>query len=235
MSSLGFIASGLPAAANTTQIGASQIGRSFSLNQFTTVTNTANSCLLPLTPVSGQSCKVRNDSTTFFPLNVFPQIGGQINSLGLNAQYIIPVGGIVEFLSIGSLTWLIASQSNAQLLEPVNITSVAATATLTPVQCGIVRVTSAAADYTIELPTLQVGLRYHIVIAVTAGTNSVTIDSGVNLIKSFICGQTTVQTCLASDIIRFDSTAIVGDYLDLYCDGSFWHGIAASNVAGAIV
>lgn len=234
MSSSGYIATGLAALVNAIQVGAYQILSNASLSQFTSVTATTNSCLLPLNPVYGQVCKIRNDSATFFPLNIFPQVGGTINGLGANVQYILPVGGLVELASIGGIAWLVTSQSNAQLVEPVNVTAIAVTGALTPAQCGIVNVTSAAANIVVTLPALQIGLRYHILIAATAGTNTVTVTSPAANIKSIICGAATLVTNIASTNIIYGTTAVAGDYIDLYCDGTFWHGIACANIAAAI-
>ena len=89
MSSSGFVSSGLVALANAVQAGALQLTANASFRQFSTCTTTNNSCLLPLLPSNGQTCKVRNDGAT--SLNVFPQVTGTINALAINAQYIVPL------------------------------------------------------------------------------------------------------------------------------------------------
>lgn len=235
MSSFGYVNSGLSALANATQTGAYQILNNAYLNQFTTVTAGAlNSCLLPLNPVNGEICKIRNDSATGVNLNVYPQVGGQINALGNNVAYVLQSGAIAEFISTGSLTWLVSNVANCQLIEQNAVTAIAATAAITPQECGIINVTSAAANIALTLPGLIAGLRYHICILATAGTNTVTVTATGAFIKSIICGAATLVTNAACTNIIYGTTAIAGDYLDLYCDGNFWHGIAVSNVAGAI-
>ncbi len=106
MSSSGYVNAGISALANATQVAAYQIPLVASFNQFTTVTAVLNSCLLPSNPSSGQICKIRNDSATGFSLNVFPQVAGQINSLGLNTAFVVAPGMQAEFVANGSITWL---------------------------------------------------------------------------------------------------------------------------------
>lgn len=125
MSSSGYVASGLTALVNATQVGALQLSSYAFLSQFSTVTNAANSCLLPINPSSGQVCRVRNDSATGFNLNVFPQVGGQINALGVNIAFLLPVGETAEFVSSGSFTWLTDSSFTPGVPIPAGVTATA--------------------------------------------------------------------------------------------------------------
>lgn len=236
MSSSGFVSSGLTALANAAQAAALQLLSNASLSQISTCTTTNNSCLLPVLPNNGQSCKVRNDGAA--PLNVFPQVGGTINALAANAQYIVPIGAVVQFTSNGTLAWYVSdglqSSGNSPALGNSQATAITATATLTAGNCGIINVTSAAANIVVSLPAPSAGLNYRICLAVTAGTNSVTVTATGALLKGILFGAATV---LAGNVVSTNyimgTTAIAGDYLDIFCDGAFWHVVGCTNAAAA--
>ncbi len=123
MSSSGYIASGLTAT-GTTQATALQLASNAYLNQVATITATNNGVLLPTNPVSGQICKVRNNNVSGINVSVYPQVGGLINSIGLNLPYVIPSSCVAEFISVSTLNWSTTSSSSDQgVAIPAGITA----------------------------------------------------------------------------------------------------------------
>ena len=236
MSSSGYVASALVALVNAVQAGALQLSSNAYLNVFGACTAAANSCLLPSLPYNGQVCKIRNDGAA--PLNFFSQVGGTINALAANADYIIPVGAVVEFVSNGSLAWYVSnglqSSGNSPAIGNAQATAVTGTGALAAKDCGIVNVTSAAANIVITLPAPAVGLNYRICLAATAGSNTVTVTATGVLLEGVLLG---AATLLAGNVTStsyiMGATAVAGDFLDLWCDGAFWHGLGFTNAAGA--
>ncbi len=123
MSSSGYIASGLTAT-GTTQATALQLASNAYLNQVATITATNNGVLLPTNPVSGQICKVRNNNVSGINVSVYPQVGGLINSIGLNLPYVIPSSCVAEFISVSTLNWSTTSSSSDQgVVIPAGVTA----------------------------------------------------------------------------------------------------------------
>lgn len=73
------------------------------VTRFTTVTTAADSATLP-TSVAGMSRTVANATAT--SMNVFPDVGGQINALGANTAFAVAAGKNVIFECTTALQWV---------------------------------------------------------------------------------------------------------------------------------
>ena len=124
-------------------------------------------------------------------------------------------------------------------LEPISLT--AATATLTKDHAGCEVFLNRAAGITVTLPAPDAGLRYRFIVG-TAPTTAYTIntDAGANII---VLGVNELEVDTSddgpydndADIVTFvANVAVVGDFLDLYCDGTKWYGRGQTNADGGI-
>src|SRR4051812_45850824 len=67
-------------------------------NQIGTCTSTNNAVLLPTSPYLGQYYKFRNDGAAY--CQIFPPVGGTINSLAANAAFLLAgKGGEVDIIA----------------------------------------------------------------------------------------------------------------------------------------
>lgn len=233
--SSGYVASGLSALANFTQVGAYQISSLAYLNQFTAVTAILNSCLLPINPSAGQICKIRNDSTTGNGLVVFPQVGGIISGFVANAQYVIAVGGVIEFTSIGSLNWVISSISNNQQIFAMT----AGGTIVTSMNGAVINATQAAGTITLPLAATAQGFRIRIqistsaagVLAISAGAASACIRGTV--IDATLAGALQIPVTNSS-AVNFIANNLNGSYLDFICDGVNYYVSGMTKMPGGI-
>ena len=105
---------------------------------------------------------------------------------------------------------------------------VGATVVLTAAQSGSVlinRSTSASPSWT--LPTAAVGLYYHFLVSNT--TTGFTITGGTMFAKANPNGASVTGTTVTNT----QGTAVIGDYLLLWCDGTSWRGLAQTGVFAA--
>lgn len=125
----------------------------------------------------------------------------------------------------------IANFGGATVLGNVPIVNVTTTTTLNIDQGGaIISVASAGASYTITLPAVATaaGVHYIIVLTSTAGSHSTTISAGSgNLNGGALTTSGGAGTCVfhpqvAGTSIAFNTTANVGDRIDIVCDGTSW-------------
>lgn len=241
MSSSGFVASGLLALANDTQVGALQLSSVANLNQISTCTTTNNSCLLPASVPNGFLCKIRNDSASGVSLNVFPQVGGVINALAANAPVFLPISGLAEFISIGGLNWLVSNASVFSGNSPATsaVLSVVGATSLTAANNGQIIMVSQASAYAITLPAVATaaGIKYKFILGI-ASANIVQINAttGTPVVGHSIVGPiagATINVGAGTLGVRYSTTCLVGDCIDCVCDGTNWfvRGTSASNVA----
>jgi len=99
--------------------------------------------------------------------------------------------------------------------------------------------TSAAANYVINLPAVSVaaGIKYKILNSVTAGTNTVTVQTGntsENKLQGLVVGGVTQVTCVGKHNIVFGTGSQVGDYVELECDGVNWAVRAWAQTGGSL-
>lgn len=246
MSSSGCVNLALTALANATQTAAVQLSSAAFLNQITVCTATNNSCLLPANPVNGQVCKVRNDSAAVAsvqtPLNIFPQVGGQINALAVNAAFTVQQGGLVEFIASGSLTWLIGNCSYSSNIQPMqNTTTIADQAgvalTLTTAQAGVVKIAAQSVALTLNIPTAvgNAGLHYRCELTGIAGqTITVTPAAGTcsGLLANNVPAAVTCLVCTAKANVAFTAAATAGSWVDFVSDGTNYTVYASGTLSG---
>tara|TARA_Y100000593_G_scaffold95052_1_gene198872 strand:+ start:6118 stop:7251 length:1134 start_codon:yes stop_codon:yes gene_type:complete len=102
---------------------------------------------------------------------------------------------------------------------------------------------SSAAHYTIQLPTVQAGLRYTFWWDAVDGTGDydVTIAQSTSdtndIVNVNIVAAGATETRIAADGVKFDSSAapVRGDKLELWSDGTYWYGWAHTNAAAVCV
>lgn len=112
--------------------------------------------------------------------------------------------------------------------SPVLSALVGATVALTASQSGgvfINRSTSGSPSWT--LPTAAVGLFYHFLVSSTSA--GFTITGGTMFAKANPNGASVTGTTVTNT----QGTAVVGDYLLLYCDGTSWRGLAQTGIFAA--
>jgi hypothetical protein len=246
MSSSGYVNAGLASVGASTHTGAKQLLSSAYLSQFTDVVlATHNSCLLPKNPISGQICKVRNDSFTGDSLYIFPQVGGLINPyLAVDTPYILASGNVAEFVCIGSLNWLLSSTSGfGQNVFNIGDMGAGAVGAVTVNETGIIHIpaqtTASLKVLTIPTATAYPGLYYKFIVtgdtlaedvafSPTAGTcNGVLINSITAGTESF--------TCSALAVVTMDANALTGSYIEFLSDGTDWIVTGFTNITGGWV
>lgn len=115
----------------------------------------------------------------------------------------------------------------------------AVTLTLTASQSGSVVVcNNAAALLTVQLPTATPGLNFKCVLNTAGGAQNVAVSvnggAGTGGMYGVIMGATTGVACINRSIVTFIAgTAIKGDSVSLYCDGTSWYVNAIGATAGA--
>ena len=134
------------------------------------------------------------------------------------------------------------------LQTPVNVAlgvdqvqpTITTTASLTNAQSGtVIPFNSAGANYIISLPATaatSAGVKFTIVNSVTAGTNSVTIQTfgSENKFQGIVFGAATQVTCVNKHNIVFGATSQVGDYITCESDGINWFVRAWAQTAAAL-
>ena len=109
-------------------------------------------------------------------------------------------------------------------------------ATLTPADSGKVFFLNAAGGGTVTLPALTAGVTLKFIVGATAPTTAWIIDSaeGDNISGNLVVNGAAVPA-VAEDQINFvASTAVSGDSIELYSDGSKWYVSGIGNAAGSI-
>jgi len=72
-------------------------------NQISVSTSANNAVVLPVNPLQGIAYSFRNDGVA--NLQVFPALGAQINSLGVNNSFSVPAGDIANILATSQTQW----------------------------------------------------------------------------------------------------------------------------------
>jgi hypothetical protein len=163
---------------------------------------------------------------------VYPQTGGQINSLTVSTgAYTLGVGAIVEFFSKDGLNWVTGPGGSATStgIPLLSYITYVANATVTPSQSGLViGLGTGAANYTITLPTAAAGLNYTFVCSTAAEAKTVTVTSTTALMygRSIAADATAVTTPLSATLTTnyiFGTSSVVGDSIGVKClDGTHW-------------
>ena len=92
------------------------------------------------------------------------------------------------------------------------------------------------AAFTVTLPADQEGLNFRFVLT-DAGSNDVKIDSGAsNGMKGFSMDPTTGINAIDNNLVQFASgTAVIGDYIECWNDGTTWWVESISSATNGIV
>ena len=124
------------------------------------------------------------------------------------------------------------------LSSPTIVVSAATTLTKDQSGCTVSADTSGA--YTITLPSLQPHLSYRFVARAVGALVAVTCGAG-NFVRGFVstsAGAAAQSAVVANGTthikVNFTATAVIGDYFDLYCDGTRWYVRGASQAAAGI-
>jgi hypothetical protein len=118
------------------------------------------------------------------------------------------------------------------------IMPITAAASITGTSSGcLITLTSAASNYILSLPAAasSAGVKFKIVLSVTARTNTVTIQTNAseNKLQGIVFGAATQVPCVNKHNLVFGTTAVVGDYVELESDGINWAVRAWAQTAGA--
>lgn len=108
--------------------------------------------------------------------------------------------------------------------------------------CGQTYFLSLAAGFAITLPAPQLGMRCKFIVATapTGGDYAIGTNGGANI---GVVSVNELETDTTEDgpsdddadaIALKANLAAKGDYLDVYCDGSFWHVIGQTRLDGAV-
>ena len=115
------------------------------------------------------------------------------------------------------------------------VTTPTAATTLTAAQSGSIVALAQAAGYAVTLPSPAAGLNYRFVVqALFATTDWVITSASANMygtimeagVLQAVAGATTINLELGADTI--------GDYIDLYSDGTYWY-VSGSTAQAASV
>lgn len=107
---------------------------------------------------------------------------------------------------------------------------------LTNADSGKVVILNAAAGAAITLPAKAAGLKYKFIVGASFATTSWTVTSaeGDNLQGSLIVAGLVVDVD-AADVITFVNTAEnIGDFVEVFCDGTSWHTFGNALTSGGI-
>ncbi len=95
----------------------------------------------------------------------------------------------------------------------------------------------------INLPAVQIGLHFRFMVkagAAALGFDVSIVPPTVATVYGLLITQGVTAITIAGAIqnasngVIFDSTAVTGDWLDVYCDGTYWHVSGMSQIAGGI-
>lgn len=146
------------------------------------------------------------------------------------AQFLntVAVTGASTFTGVATFTGTPVF-NGGQSIGPVVLSAlVGATVVLTAAQSGSVlinRSTSGSPSWT--LPTAAAGLYYHFLVSSTSA--GFTVTGGTVFAKANPNGASVTGTTLTNT----QGTAVIGDYLLLWCDGTSWRGLAQTGIFAA--
>ncbi len=243
VTTLGGLGLGLSALANNTNVAAYAIQPSQSFSQFTTVTVGAlNSCILPALLPPGVMFTIRNDSATAAQLNIFPPVGGQINTAGANVALALLVAGTVSIVSGGSnLFYTIVNQSVGAGFATSPIVTTAGATLLTIAQSGSLVTINNGAGYTITLPTPvgNAGVNYKFLQITAAQAHTVVIDSsGAGLLQGMwinVVGGGAASGVGGDRSLEFlTGASLRGDIASVVSDGAKWNIMGNTQAAAGM-
>ncbi len=135
----------------------------------------------------------------------------------------------------------VTPQQLANVLSPAEmVETLTAAKTLTNADHNKTFMLSLAGGFAVTLPALESGLRFKFFVATAPSGGAYTIVSagGADVIVAGV-NELEVDTgddgpySAAADTITFaDGVAVVGDYVELVCDGTKWYGHGQTNADG---
>jgi hypothetical protein len=133
-------------------------------------------------------------------------------------------------------TRTIVSVSNDPLRAKGVVEVLSAAQTLTAADSGKIFIMSAAAGKTITLPALEAGLSFKFIVGAAFGTSDWILDSaeGDNIEGVLIVNGASVIASGEDQVNFVNSAETVGDYAELYCDGTNWFVYGVGAAAGGI-
>lgn len=184
-------------------------------------------------------------SQTFSGLETFSNAGGVLitnptNQLTLGASSHTAIVNAVAPAAASQTYSINDPKANASFLMAQSI-STSAVLSLSVGQSGaLISASAASGAYSITLPAVAgaAGCRYKIVLN-TAGAHNVTVTSGAaNILCTIVNNNAGTPTFVAptakTNIIFASSTAIAGDYMEFWCDGTNYFGYASGSATSAI-
>jgi hypothetical protein len=164
--------------------------------------------------------------------------GLYINCTGTNVEAIkVDAGAVVfdETLTVTGATTLSSTLSYKQLTEVVTEANV-----ITAAESGSVFFLNAEAEFASTLPALAAGLHFTFIVTAAPSGAAYTIatNSGDNVIlgqaHSSTGGDADSETTGCDTINFVDGTAVVGDTVTVWCDGTNWFAHGFCNADGGI-
>jgi hypothetical protein len=223
-------------AAGLTAVGANSaaalvLNANARFNQVTTGASTTG-VRIPSSQPAGSVFEIRNDVAN--SINVYPPSSGVINTLLVDAPYVLPAYSTVKFVvassfvAAGPVTVPQVFTFADQLQSMKAKTPIAATQALLPSDAGVIFATAAAATV-LTLPASSVaGLHFKIVKS-AANAQTITVSStaadiiGTLSIASATAGNNAgILLNTARTSVIFAAGALIGDNLDLVSTGTNW-------------
>lgn len=198
----------------------------------TTATATLIAAAMPLPPTVGQSWLVTYRNTTAFAGTITGGTGvtvsGQADVPGFTTSTFL-----LTYSAVGAFTMVGRGASGKAALE-----TVAATRVLTAAESGTVIVLSHATEFATTLPAVAAGLKFTFIIgAAPSGANYTVVAASGTPIHGFVlskdldaagdAGSTAGTGVLTITFVA--SKSIIGDRVDLVCDGTSWYAVAMTG------
>lgn len=147
-----------------------------------------------------------------------------------------------DIVGLGSDEWVLSAPLDAAvgLTAPAEVTT--ETNVLSATECGKTMTLSATTEFVTTLPAVSLGCEFTFIVGAAPSGASYTILTADNLetIKGVAYDMTGgavaagAGTAAADTITLVNGTALAGDRVSLWSDGTSWHGIAFSSSSGAI-
>jgi len=149
-------------------------------------------------------------------------------------------GKFIDGLSVGNVTVTGNVSSGGTVGGKVPVVTLAATRQVLASESGTTFFLAHATEFVTTLPPVAAGLNYRFVCKLApAGANYTIVTPGLAnlLIGHVVCiadGNGTTSATAGDTISFVGSSAVVGDYVDLVCDGTSWYVSGIAAVAAGI-
>jgi len=175
------------------------------------------------------------------PLFVYPVASGNdaINGLSANSALEMGPGEAAWFIPTSATQWYCSTPGNGRNVENVTATNV-----LTTVESGKTFFLNSATEFVSTLPAVasSAGCRYTFIVKAAPSGASYTIVTNSsenkilgNVVSSQDAGGSGDSEQTGGDTISFvDGQAVVGDRVDVVCDGAFWYATCVCKVVAGI-